>query len=159
MRQEPAIFYILIADFVAQIISIFLLSLVQILVDLGRTKTDLLGERRYKVKVVLLLMTITLSNWILTKYISRKSQFVNTYTSSQTSKIDESLIFMFGLLLVYLIILNAFYGIQKLEDILKQKVAKYLSILMMWLVFFKISMFIFGNLYMIANLMRRESVP
>jgi hypothetical protein len=84
---------------------------------------------------------------------------VNTYTSSQTSKIDESLIFMFGLLLVYLIILNAFYGIQKLEDILKQKVAKYLSTLMMWLVLFKISMFIFGNLYMIANLMRRESVP
>ena len=82
MRQEPAIFYILIADFVAQIISILLLCLVEILVDLGKTKTDLLGEKRYKVKVVLLLMTTTLSNWIITKYIKRQSQFVNTYISS-----------------------------------------------------------------------------
>ena len=66
---------------------------------------------------------------------------------------------MFGLLIVYLNILNAFYGIQKVRDILKHKVPLILGSLMMWLVFFKISVFIFGNIYMISNLMRSESIP
>lgn len=53
-------------------------------------------------------------------------------------------------------IIRCKHGAQDLETIMKKKTAKVLTMMMMWLEILKIALFLFGNLYMISNIMNKK---
>ena len=73
MTNEAALFNILIFDFVAQILSIFLLCAAQFVVSIdSASNTDRMNELKYQMKIMLVIFNSTISNCIVTSYIELK---------------------------------------------------------------------------------------
>lgn len=70
MREEAAIFNILVFDFVSQILAILFVCMAQMVIDIGKdSMTDRMNELRYQMKILLVIFNTTISNCITTTYI------------------------------------------------------------------------------------------
>lgn len=104
MTNEAALFNILIFDFIAQILSIFLLCAAQLVIDIdSASNTDRMNELKYQMKIIMVIFNTTISNCITTSYIENKGQLVNTSITKKTNNIDQTLLVLFVIALAYAI--------------------------------------------------------
>ena len=76
MEEIVAIFLILVVDYVSQLVSLFVLSVGNVLIKLPGSKTDRLSEQKNLIKLGSFLLSITITNVLVITYIINHSQML-----------------------------------------------------------------------------------